>query len=159
MKESSNSDPNPLRKGSDRKLVLREQNIPLALVAGALSATAAGLGWFALSFYAESDLSFLAIPSAVIVAFSIRLAGKGVEPLFGWIGAMSQGLCCLFSIHLRAIDRFADQNGISFLEAFSFIPGDPLLEWMLPVAHPLDLIFCLVSAFLAYRYSFKKEIS
>ncbi|UTW62239.1 hypothetical protein KFE98_19890 [bacterium SCSIO 12741] len=146
-----------MHTGKDRQQKLREQNLPLALVAGALSAISMGLGWFFLSFYAGSHLSFIAIPVSLLLAFFVHLAGKGVSPLFGWVGVLCQLACCLFAIHLRAIDRFAEQNKISFLEAFSFFPADPLLDWMMPVIHPLDLVFCSLSVLIAYRYSFKEE--
>jgi len=75
--------------------LLSEQNLPLALIAGGVAAVAGVLLWvfsrFEQPWYYTGD----AVVIGFVCGYAVRHAGRGVDPIFGFVAGGLAALACI----------------------------------------------------------------
>src|SRR5258708_5169082 len=66
--------------------VLREQNLPLGILAGAGATIVGALIWMAITVATDMHIGIVAIGVGAAVGYAVRYAGKGVSKIFGYVG-------------------------------------------------------------------------
>ncbi len=67
---------------------MKENNIPLAILGGAVGALVGAGIWAAVTVSTGYQIGYMAIAIGFLVGFAVRYLGKGSAPVFGVIGAV-----------------------------------------------------------------------
>ena len=59
----------------------------MALVAGGASSLVGAIIWAAVTVATEYQIGWMAVGVGALVGFTVRLAGKGIEKIYGYIDA------------------------------------------------------------------------
>jgi hypothetical protein len=99
---------------------LREQQ---NLVAGALVGAAAALVgaaiWAVITALTEYQIGWMAVGVGFLVAYAVRVAGKGIDKIFGVVGALLSLVGCIVGNLLTTIYFIAKTEDISFLDVLA----------------------------------------
>jgi len=93
-----------------------EQNLPAAIFTGIVSSFIGAILWMTISLLSGLNFGIVAIAIGIIVGFSIRHFGKGIDKVFGIIGAAFSLFGVLFGYFLSIVGLIAKFNSISIFQ-------------------------------------------
>jgi hypothetical protein len=135
---------------------LREQQ---NLVAGALVGAAAALVgaaiWAVITALTEYQIGWMAVGVGFLVAYAVRVAGKGIDKIFGVVGALLSLVGCIVGNLLTTIYFIAKTEDISFLDVLAALDLSLIVEIMTATFHPMDIFFYAFAIYIGYRYAFR----
>ena len=135
---------------------LREnQNLPAGVLAGAAAAFVGAGIWAFITVLSEYQTGLVAIGVGFLVAYAVRLAGKGIDRIFGIVGAIFALLGCLLGNLLTASYLIAKKEGIPFLDMLAQMDFDLAVEIMVATYEPMDILFYAIAVYFGYRYAFR----
>ena len=140
---------------ADIEAVHDRQNLPLALVAGAVAALVGAGIWAGITAATNYQIGFMAVGVGFLVGLAVRKAGRGIEPRFGVVGAVFSLLGCLAGNVLTVYIVVAKNGGVPFLEALS-IPIGTVLSAVKDNTTPIDFLFYAIAVYEGYRFSFDR---
>ncbi len=133
-----------------------EQNLHYALIAGIVSCLAGAILWAMVSMALQVQVGYMAIGVGALVGFSVRLAGKGMDPVYSWIGAGFSLLGCVLGNLFMIIGFVAEEAGVKWVDAFNLLPFSLMLELMKDNFSGMDLFFYLIALYEGYRFAPRK---
>ncbi len=127
------------------------QNMPAAIMVGALAA-ALGLGaWLVLTWQTGAIFSPMALVIGYLVGYSVRWAGQGSSPGFGIVAAFLTAAASLAALALSVAILVAQQEEIPFGEALEGLEPGLLFEMLSQVVSPLTIVIVLFALYESYR--------
>ena len=137
-----------------------EQNLPFAIIASLGSAIVMAILWAVITVATEYQIGYMAIAVGFIVGYAVKFTGKGIDKIYGIIGAVGALLGCVFGNFLSQIG-FVVQDpeiGLSYFEALKMLllNGQLTIEVMKETFSPIDLLFYGIAIYEGYRFSFRK---
>lgn len=133
-----------------------EQNLVMGTLAGLIAATVGAAIWAAVTVLSNYQIGWIAIGIGFLVGFSMRAVGKGLDQIYGVVGAVLSLFGCALG-NLLAVTYFisADQ-GIPFVEFLAQLDLDVAIELVATTFNPMDLLFYAIAAYFGYRYAFRE---
>lgn len=138
--------------------IRKQQNLSLAITGGLGTAIAAAIAWAVITVVTKMELGIVAVAVGYVVGRAIRELGKGLDPVFGYVGAA----CALFGSGLgnllSAIAFYAQSQNIPFfqvLTAFDLTLWGKLFGVFF---QPMDLLFYGIAIYEGYRFSFRYRV-
>jgi hypothetical protein len=105
-------------------------------------------------------MGYMAIAVGFIVGFSVQFMGKGIDKIYGIIGAIGAVLGCVLGNFLSQVGFIAidPEIGLSYFQALRLLLSDMQLtvEIMKETFSPIDILFYGIAIYTGYRYSFRK---
>lgn len=136
------------------------QNLPLANLASLGSAMVMAVLWAVITVLTHRQIGYMAIGVGFAVGFSVQFAGKGIDKIYGVIGAAGALLGCILGNFLSQVAFLASdpEIGLSFYETLKlFLSNMPLTMEVMKVTFSLmDLVFYGIAIYVGYYYSFRK---
>lgn len=136
-----------------------EQNLPMAIISGLGSAIVMAVIWAAITVATEYQIGYMAIAVGFIVGFAVKFFGKGIDKIFGVIGAASALLGCFLGNFLSQVGFIAidPEINMSYSEALKLLLSDMALsgEIMKQTFSPIDLLFYGIAIYVGFRYSIR----
>ncbi len=135
-----------------------EQNLPLAIVAGTGGAAVGALLWAAITFVTEYQIGFMAIGVGFLVGLAVRYLGKGVDQIFGIVGAGFSLIGCLVGNFLATALFIAKFESVPIFEVLITMLVTPalLIEIMVATFNLIDLLFYGLAIYQGYKLSFRQ---
>ena len=101
---------------------------------------------------------YMAIAVGFVVGFSVKFAGKGIDKIFGVVGAAGALFGCVLGNFLSQVGFVAQdpEIGISYFEALNVLLSNMELtvEIMKETFSPIDLLFYGIAIYAGYRSAF-----
>ncbi|MHC4071529.1 MAG: hypothetical protein ACYTGS_05790 [Planctomycetota bacterium] len=132
-----------------------EQNLIAGTLAGAAAALVGAGIWASISALTENQIGWMAIVVGFLVGYAVRLAGKGIDRIFGVVGAILSLMGCAVGNLLRASYFIAKAEGIPFLDLLAEMDFSRAVEIMAATFDPMDILFYAIAVYFGYRYSFR----
>lgn len=132
-----------------------EQNLKLALGTGIIVCLVCALLWAIISVTIKYQIGYMAVGVGAAVGFTIRYFGKGVDQVFGIIGAVLAFLGCVLGNYFSILGLISDEYGVSVFDLFSQISAGGAFELMLETFSPMDLLFYGLAIAEGYKFSFR----
>lgn len=118
-----------------------QQNLPVGAVAGlAGSAVGAGL-WAGITVATGYQIGWMAVGVGFLAGFAVRTAGKGIDKIFGVVGAAPALLGCAAGNLLAACGLVARQENLAFFDVLSRLDASTAQQLMVATFTPIDLFF------------------
>src|SRR5690606_10638744 len=101
-----------------REMLRLEQNLPLALLAGVAAAVLGAVLWAIITVATHLQIGYMAVGLGFLVGYTVRFAGKGLDKVFGILGAaLSLGGCLLGNL-FTLVGFIANDEGLGYAEVF-----------------------------------------
>ena len=136
-----------------------QQNLPAAIVAGAVAALAGAAVWAVITVVTEYQIGWMAIGVGALVGFAVRLAGRGADPHFAAIGAGFALIGCVVGNLLTVSYFIAVNEGVSYsLVLMELLDPAFIVEVLTATFDPMDIVFYGLAVYCGYKYG-QREIS
>ena len=150
----------PLINQEELVILLQEmrlkQNLPLAILAGIISSLVGAAVWAAVTVATEYQIGWMAVGVGFLVGFSVRFLGKGINDIFGYVGAAFSLFGCLLGNFLSILGFVSIQEGVGYFEMFGMVDYSRIPEIMTYTFQPIDLLFYGLAIYQGYKFSFQK---
>ncbi len=139
------------------KLQLKgEQNLPLGVVVSLVAALVGAALWTTVTVLTEYQIGYMAIGVGFLVGFANRYLGKGIDPIYGYIGGGFALLGCLIGNLLTICFFAAKEASVPFSNVLTSLTPSAIIELLKISFQPMDLLFYGLAIYAGYRYSFRK---
>jgi hypothetical protein len=136
-----------------------EQNLVAGIAAGFLAAIAAAAGWAVISAMTGYQVGFMSIGVGYLVGIAIRAVGKGIDPVYGVVGAVLSLFGCLAGNLLTVSWYIAANENVSYWQLLSALTPAGIYQIMAATFDPMDILFYAIALYFGYRYSFRQIAS
>ena len=136
-----------------------QQNFPLAVIAGIAAALIGAALWAAVTVTTEYKLGLMALAVGYMAGQAIRLAGHGMDPKFGYLGAACGFLGCAAGDMMSNVVFFAHAKSLSFAQTLNVLTPDLLMALAKAAFDPMDLLFLAIGVYEGYKFAFKYHIA
>jgi antitoxin component YwqK of YwqJK toxin-antitoxin module len=132
-----------------------QQDSVYAIIGGAASAIVGGLLWALVTVMTHYQIGYMAIAVGLIVGFSVRYYGAGVDLHFGYIGGFFALLGCAIGNLLSQVAFIAQTESLGYFETITLLNIDIILSIITDSFSPMDILFYGIAAFEGYKFAFR----
>ncbi|MFQ5569575.1 MAG: hypothetical protein ACE5G0_07860 [Rhodothermales bacterium] len=136
--------------------LLMEQNLPPAILGGGVACLIGAGIWAAITAWLGAQFGLMAVGIGLLVGISIRFLGKGMEPVFGYVGAAWSLLGCLLGNFFSICAMIAMQEEESFASVVRSLDFETVMDIMVVWFTPVDLLFYGLALYAGYKLSFRR---
>lgn len=140
----------------DKEQLLAEQNLPKAVLLGALASIVGAVAWGLISVATGYQIGYMAIGVGFLVGMAMR-QGKGVTMIFGIIGAALSLLSCVMGDFFSIIGLIAKEYDISFMETLTQIDFKDVVSLLTDNLASMTIVFYGVALYEGYKLSFREQ--
>ena len=133
-----------------------EQNLIGGILAGILAGVVGALLWGVITVVTEYQIGYMAIAIGFGVGFAIRYVGKGIDMIFGILGAFIAILSCILGNFFSTVGFIAHYNKTGYLDTLLLIDYQLLPDIFIETFNPMDLLFYALAAYEGYRFAFRQ---
>jgi len=133
-----------------------QQSLVAGLGAGGLAAAVGAALWAAITVFTGYQIGWMAVGVGFLVGLAVRAAGKGIDPVFGVLGACLSLLGCAAGNLLAVCGLAAQQESMALLEVLSRLDADVVRQLMVATFSPMDLLFYGIALYEGYKLSFRQ---
>ncbi len=137
--------------------VLRsEQNLVNGIAAGLFSSVVGAGIWAGIAIMSEYQIGWIAVAIGFAVGYSVRLAGKGLDRIFGIVGGvLALAGCALGNLGI-VIYYVALAEGVEFMEVLPILDPTIAFDLLASTFEIMDLLFYAIAAYFGYKYAFRQ---
>ncbi|MCL5245119.1 hypothetical protein M4I21_04820 [Cellulophaga sp. 20_2_10] len=133
----------------------RHQNYRLALIAGLVVGLLGAILWGVITVVTGYQIGYMAIAIGAGVGIAMRYAGKGIDPIFGFTGAIIAILSCVLGNYFSIVGYLADFASVGYLEVIKTFSFSDVFSLMVESFSPIDILFYGFAAFEGYKFAFR----
>ena len=158
--ETATASPAPAPDPAAREMALErlraEQSLPAGLMAGLAASLVGAAVWAVLTAVTEFQIGWMAVGVGFLVGFSVRLAGRGLDQVFGVAGSVLSLLGCVAGNLLAVVVMLSKQEALPFIEIMSRLDVSAAAQLLTATFNPIDLVFYGIALYEGYRLSFRQ---
>jgi len=133
-----------------------EQNLMKGGLTGLFAALVGAGVWAAVTVVTEYQIGFMAVGIGFLVGFAMRLAGKGIAPVFGAVSAALSLLGCAAGNLLTFTWFIASAEGLTFMEVATQLDVGIAIEILTSTFEAMDILFYGLAAYFGYKTAFRQ---
>lgn len=133
-----------------------QQNLAGGVLAGFGAAVAGGVAWGAVSVVTGYQIGFMAIGVGYLVAYAVRVVGKGLDKVFGVVGAVLALVGCLLGNLLTVVYYVSDSAGLGYFETLARLDPAAVPELIVDTFAVMDILFYGLAVYTGYKYAFRQ---
>ncbi len=144
-----------LDKNSVNKLKAH-QDFSFAIIGGSLAALTGAFLWAFVTVALKYQVGYMAIGVGLLVGFSVRFFGAGIDKKFGHLGASLSLLGCLLGNLFSQVGFIAQGQSLGYFETLTYLNFGLIINILIESFHPMDLLFYGIAIFEGYKFAFRK---
>jgi hypothetical protein len=133
-----------------------EQNLIMGAVAGLIAAVSGAVIWAIITVTTDYQSGWMAVGIGFLVGIAVRTAGKGIDQVFGVIGATMSLLGCALGNIFTFAYVLSMQTGSPLAEVLNQLDIELIAEFMLTTFQVTDILFYGLAVYFGYRYAFRQ---
>jgi len=133
-----------------------EQNFAMAIIAGGCAALVGAGIWAAVTVITGYQIGWLAIGVGFLVAYAVRMAGKGLTTKFKVLGALLALAGCAVGNFLTVCHYLGQQYGLGYFEVLTRLKPGAIPDLMASSFSGMDLVFYAIAAYEGYKLSLRQ---
>ena len=148
----------PFRVQRFQEEIKANQNLPLGFIGGGAAAIVGAILWALITVITDYQMGLMAIGVGFLVGYAVQIFGKGVDTIFGIMGAGLALVGCLAGNFLAIVAIISQTEEIPLLTVFGFLITAPsaIIEFMILTFSPIDLLFYGLAIYEGYKLSFRR---
>jgi len=132
------------------------QNLLFGITGGAVAAAIGAVIWAVITAMTNFQIGWMAVGVGFLVGFAMRLCGKGIDMIFGIVGAILSLLGCLAGNLFAVCIVVSRHQSIPFPELLSGLNPEIIVKLITATFSPIDLLFYGIAVYEGYKFSFQK---
>ncbi len=132
-----------------------EQNLSKGIIAGTVTGIIGALLWGTITVLTNFQIGYMAIAIGAAVGYSFRYFGKGIDQIYGILGAFTAIISCVLGNFFSIIGFIANNEGLSYIDTLVAFDYSLLGAIMSETFNPMDLLFYGIAAYEGYKFSFR----
>lgn len=132
-----------------------EQNIKNAILGGFFASIIGAALWALITVVTEFQIGYMSIGVGALVGFGVRVFGKGLDSIFGFIGAFFALLGCILGNFLSIVAFAAAAEGYTFFQFLGLIDYSVVPQVMLDSFQVMDVLFYALALGAGYKFSLR----
>lgn len=132
------------------------QNLGMGIVGGICAALFGSAIWAVMTALTGYQIGFMAIGVGFLVGYTVRKMGQGVDPKFGFVGAVLSLLGCAVGNLLTTCVIASFQESVPLMQVLGTLNLNVAIEIMKYTFSPIDLIFYGLALYYGYKFSFRQ---
>ncbi len=133
-----------------------EQNLLVGFVAGLLAAVLGAVVWAGVTVAAGYQIGWFAVGIGFAVGLAVRSGGKGVDPIFGVIGAALSLLGCVLGNVFTIAWFISVDSGMPVIDVLAQMDVEIALELIMESFQITDILFYGMAVYFGYRYALRE---
>lgn len=133
-----------------------EQNLMLAVIAGAVAALAGACVWAAITVTTHYQIGWMAVGVGFLVGYAVKTFGKGIDRSFGIVGAVWSLIGCAAGNLLTVVGTIAREQNIPIMDILEKLDLEILTSLMQATFNPMDVLFYGIAIYEGYKFSFRQ---
>lgn len=133
-----------------------EQNVAMAWVSGGAAAVLGATLWAVITVLTNYQIGWMAVGVGALVGVAIRHFGKGVDAMFGYIGAVWALLGCALGNLLTVCIIISRGEGVPLVDLLSQLTPGLAVELMSLTFSPIGLLFYALALQAGYKLSIRQ---
>jgi hypothetical protein len=134
----------------------QEQNLAMGTIYGLFAALAGAAVWAGVTIATEYQIGWMAVGIGFLVGIAVRAGGKGIDQVFGVVGAVLSLIGCVLG-NLFTVAWFVSQEfGVPASEVLSGLDPESAIELLSATFEVMDLLFYGLAVYFGYRYAFRQ---
>lgn len=139
-----------------RETIKSNQNLPMGIVGGGLAALIGSLAWGGITFATGYQIGWMAVGVGFLVGFAVRLTGKGIDQIFGIVGAILALIGCMLGNVFATCIAVSNQEAMPLMEVIGLLNFRVMADILTASFHPMDLLFYGLAVYEGYKFSFRR---
>lgn len=149
-------DPKVFEGVLSQEQLLAEENLTKGLLCGAIACVVGAAVWALVSVSTGLQMAYMAIGIGFLVGLAMRM-GKGVRPIFGFVGAALALLSCVLGDYFSLIGYVAQDYELSYMETLTTVPMADVFDALIQNLLSMTALFYGIAVYEGYKLSFRAE--
>ena len=132
------------------------QDFNFAFIGGSLAMLTSAVIWAIITVAAKYQIGYMAIGVGLLVGFTVRFFGAGIDKKFGYLGAALSLLGCLLGNLFSQVGFIAQAQSLGYYETLSYLNFGIIVDIMVESFSPMDMLFYGFAIYEGYRFSFRR---
>ena len=128
-------------------------NLFAALLGGSVAAAVGAVLWAVIAVMTGMMIGWVAVGIGFMVGYTVRIFGKGSEPMFQILGAVLSLLGCLAGNLLMVCAFVSRQQQIPLLTLLTHLNPAVIVSLMVDTFSAMDLLFYGIAIYEGFRFS------
>ncbi|MDJ0813223.1 MAG: hypothetical protein QNJ23_05805 [Woeseiaceae bacterium] len=133
-----------------------EQNLVMGVLYGLFAAVAGAAIWAGATIATGYQIGWLAVGIGFLVGIAVRAGGKGIDQVFGVVGAALSLFGCALGNLVTVAWLVSQEYGVPLADVLSGIDPEMAFEMMSSTFQLMDLLFYGLAVYFGYRYSLRE---
>ncbi|HVN39726.1 MAG TPA: hypothetical protein VMW19_16305 [Myxococcota bacterium] len=132
------------------------QNLAGGALAGLAAALVGAAIWAGITLATHYQIGWMAVGIGFLVGFAIRSIGRGIDRVYGYVGAGLSLLGCAAGNLLTVCAAISQQHDMPILDVLSRLTPYIVQQLMVASFSPMDVLFYAIAVYEGYRLSFRQ---
>ncbi len=141
---------------SDIKEKLRvQQDFVYAIIGGLSASTVGAIIWALITVSTNYQIGYMAIAIGLLVGFSVRYFGAGIDYSYGIIGGFFALLGCALGNLLSQVAFIADAESLGYFDVLTLLSPSLIISIFEESFSGMDIVFYGIAAYEGYKIAFR----
>lgn len=132
-----------------------QQDWVYAVVGGLSAAIVGGLIWALITVSTNYQIGYMAIGVGLLVGFSVRYFGAGIDYIFGFIGGFFALVGCGLGNLLSQVAFIADAQSMGYFDVLTLLNIPIIISIFEESFSGMDVVFYGIAAYEGYKFAFR----
>lgn len=156
LSEKPNGEISPHKLSAFMEELKAEQNMPMGILAALLGAVLGAVLWALVTVATGFQIGYMAVGVGFLVGYAMRYFGKGIDPVYGYIGGALALFGCLLGNFFTIIGYISSQFGVNVFQALAGLDYGLVPTIMTETFSVIDVLFYGIAVYEGYKFSFRK---
>jgi antitoxin component YwqK of YwqJK toxin-antitoxin module len=131
------------------------QDFYYAIIGGVLATMMSAVLWAVITVTTQFQIGFMAVGVGLVVGFTIRFFGAGIDKKFGYLGAFLSLIGCLAGNLFTQVGFIAQAESLGYFETLTYLNFGLIIDILIESFNPMDLLFYGIAVYEGYRFAFR----
>lgn len=133
-----------------------EQNLAMGIIGGLGGAILGALIWACITVITNYQIGYMAVGVGYLSGMGMRMLGKGIDPIFGYLGAILALLGCVMGDSFCLIHYTSLESELTYMHLLMDIDYGHLSSVLWETADHMTLLFYGIAIYQGYQLSFRQ---
>jgi hypothetical protein len=125
-------------------------------MAGLTAAVTGAAVWAGVTVVTEYQIGWMAVGLGFLVGIAMRTMGKGIDQVFGVVGAAMALVGCVLGNVFTIAWYISAQTGASLISVLTQLDMELMIDLITETFQVMDILFYGLAVYFGYKYAFRQ---